>query len=98
MAINKKITGKKIKTTNTKKYKRLTKEQYATALQHPKWQKKRLEIFQRDLWRCKECGDTETMLHVHHLRYLCKFPWNELSKNLISLCTNCHKKKHKIKY
>lgn len=82
----------------TKTYTKLTKEQYAEALQHPKWQKKRLKMFERDNWKCRECGDTETMLHLHHLKYTKKYPWNEPAKNLITICSNCHKKKHKIKY
>ena len=88
-----------VKPTKVKKpYIKLTKEQYATALQHPKWQKKRLKMFERDNWKCRECGDIETMLHLHHLEYTKKYPWNEPAKNLITLCSNCHKKRHKIKY
>jgi len=78
-----------------KKYKRLTKAEYAKALQHPKWQRKRLRVFNRDKWRCTECKDTETTLHVHHLKYTRKYPYNEPMKNLITLCVKCHKKKHK---
>ena len=77
-----------------KPFVRLTKAQYAKALQHPKWQRKRLKVFERDKWRCHECKDTETTLHVHHLRYTKKYPWNELMKNLTTLCKKCHKKKH----
>jgi 5-methylcytosine-specific restriction endonuclease McrA len=76
------------------KVKRLTKVEYAKALTHPKWQKKRLRVFNRDKWRCKKCRDTETTLHVHHLKYTKRYPYNELMKNLTTLCGNCHKKKH----
>ena len=97
--MRKKNKTKKVATKPiVKPYKKLTKEEYAEALQHPKWQKKRLKMFERDGWKCKECGDTETMLHLHHLEYTKKYPWNEPAKNLITLCSNCHKKKHKIKY
>ena len=97
---NKKVTKNKLTAVKKliKPYKRLTKEEYSLALQHPKWQKKRLKIFERDKWRCKYCGDTETMLHIHHLEYTKKYPWNELDKNLISICSKCHKDAHKIKY
>ena len=88
----KKILKKKVV---RKPYKKLTKVEYDKALQHPKWQKKRLEIFQRDKWRCKKCGDTETTLHLHHKKYTRKYPWNEPRKNLITLCSKCHKKVHK---
>jgi hypothetical protein len=40
-----------------KPYKRLTKAEYAKALQHPRWQKKRLRVFQRDKWMCTQCKD-----------------------------------------
>lgn len=72
-----------------------TKEEYAKFIQHPKWQKKRLKVFQRDNWRCRKCKDTETTLHVHHLNYTKFYPWNEPMKNLITLCTRCHGKHHK---
>ena len=78
-----------------KKFKRLTKKEYAKALQHPKWQKKRLLIFKRDRWRCTKCKDIETTLHVHHLKYTKKYPYNEPMKNLITLCSRCHMKTHK---
>lgn len=85
----KKVVKKKVP------YKRLSKSEYAKALQHPKWQKKRLRVFNRDKWRCRECGDTETTLHVHHKKYTKRYPWNELMKNLITLCSKCHKAVHK---
>mgnify|MGYP003620613016 CR=1 FL=1 len=77
-------------------YKKLTKAEYDLALQHPKWQKKRLKVFERDKWRCTQCKDTETTLCVHHIRYTKKYPWQENMKNLISLCISCHKEIHKI--
>ena len=93
--ISKKYTTKKVKKLP---YKRLSKEEYDKALQHPKWQKRRLKVFERDNWRCRECGDTETTLCVHHKKYTKRYPWNEPMKNLTTLCSNCHKKTHKIKY
>ncbi len=86
------VTKKKV--VKKKPFKRLTKKEYAKALQHPKWQKKRLRVFNRDKWKCRECGDTETTLHVHHLKYTKKYPWNELFKNLITYCSRCHAKAH----
>ena len=51
---------------------------------------------ERDKWRCKDCGNTEAQLHVHHLKYTKKYPWNELDINLITYCNSCHAKAHKI--
>ncbi len=43
---------------------------YKEQLTHPNWQRKRLEIFQRDNFACTICGNTEHQLQVHHLYYL----------------------------
>lgn len=40
-------------------------EQY----RHPNWQKLRLMILQRDKFSCRGCGDNQSQLHVHHLKY-----------------------------
>ncbi len=70
------------------------KEQY----QHPYWQKKRLEILDRDEYRCLSCGDMDTQLHVHHKSYDkdCMI-WEYDNKNFITLCSQCHKEIHDIK-
>ena len=63
---------------------------YAEKLKHPKWQKKRLEIMQRDNFKCVYCGDTETTLNVHHLKYAGK-PWEANDDALITVCEDCHR-------
>lgn len=68
---------------------------YLKKLKHPKWQKKRLEILNRDNWTCVECGATELTLHVHHLKYKGADPWDTPSKYLETLCEDCHKNEHK---
>ncbi len=88
------VVKKKVEVKAT--YERLTKEEYAKALQHPKWQRKRLKIMERDKWRCRDCGNTEAQLHVHHLAYTKRYPWNEDNANLITYCNSCHAKAHKI--
>ncbi len=85
---------KKKQVKKAKPYTRLTKAEYAKALQHPKWQRKRLRVFNRDNWKCTRCRDTETTLHVHHKEYTKKYPYNELMKNLVTLCSVCHRKTH----
>lgn len=62
---------------------------YSTKLQNPKWQRKRLEVLNRDGFACKLCSDTETQLDVHHLKYTGK-PWDALLDDLITLCRHCH--------
>ena len=67
------------------------KEQY----EHPHWQKKRLEIFNRDNWHCRCCDETNVALHVHHLYYNrdCHI-WEIDNEGLVTVCVKCHKILH----
>lgn len=72
---------------------------YYEKLQNPLWQKKRLEILERDNWKCVKCQSTENTLHVHHKTYdFDKEPWDYQDKNFITLCNKCHKEEelHKV--
>lgn len=65
---------------------------YAEQLKSPKWQKKRLEILERDNFECQSCGCEDKQLHVHHKSYeYGKLAWEYDSINYISLCHYCHK-------
>ena len=69
---------------------------YSEQLKDPRWQKKRLEIMQRDSFKCASCGDEKSTLHVHHKNYVNgKAPW-EYGDSLITLCEKCHSKTHLI--
>jgi len=64
---------------------------YLEKLQDPRWQKKRLEVLERDEWMCQRCQDNESTLHVHHLSYTAgKEPWEYDLTNFITLCKGCH--------
>lgn len=64
---------------------------YSEKLKDPRWQKKRLEIFQRDNWTCQKCEDTEATLNAHHKDYLRNVElWDYPDELLITLCENCH--------
>lgn len=64
---------------------------YADKLKDPRWQKKRLEILERDKWMCRACGDKEKTLHVHHIFYLPNTdPWDIPSGLLVTFCCDCH--------
>lgn len=39
---------------------------YSQLLKDPRWQKKRLEILDRDDWKCTHCEAEHKTLHVHH--------------------------------
>lgn len=63
---------------------------YSEKLKNPKWQKKRLEILDRDGFTCRLCSNTKKTLHVHHLLYDGKDPWETPPGHLITLCEDCH--------
>jgi hypothetical protein len=62
---------------------------------HPNWQKKRLEILERDNFTCTQCGATEETLNVHHSHYVRgRKIWEYENCTLITFCDECHKAKH----
>lgn len=68
-----------------------TSKPYWLKLQDPRWQKKRLEIMQRDGFKCQECGTTDEKLHVHHQYYVGRRdPWQYPNSCLQTLCETCH--------
>lgn len=71
-------------------YKIKNEDSYASKLKSPKWQKKRLEILDRDSYKCRFCEDEESTLHVHHISYSNGNPWDIDSNLLITLCESCH--------
>lgn len=64
----------------------------------PRWQKKRLEIMERDGFMCQCCGESKSELNVHHKKYIKdKDLWDYDNKYLVTLCSNCHKETHLTK-
>lgn len=64
---------------------------YAEKLRDPRWQRKRLKIFERDEWACCYCFDRHNTLNVHHEIYIPgKPPWAIDDDLLVTLCENCH--------
>lgn len=69
--------------------------EYSEKLKDPRWQKKRLEIMQRDNFTCRLCGDAESELNVHHLYYVSgKAVYEYDNESLVTLCHDCHKSSH----
>jgi hypothetical protein len=64
---------------------------YSEKLKDPRWQKKRLEILERDEFTCRDCGSKDKTLHVHHCHYERGDPWNAHDGLLMTLCEGCHK-------
>jgi 5-methylcytosine-specific restriction endonuclease McrA len=68
-------------------------QEYYQKLKDPRWQKKRLEVMQRDGFSCQICFDTDSTLNVHHRRYIQgNEPWEYENYLLVTLCESCHKK------
>lgn len=63
---------------------------YAEKLRDPRWQRRRLEIFQRDNWTCQLCSRADLELHVHHLYRTTENPWEEPDLHLLTVCRLCH--------
>lgn len=68
---------------------------YINQLKDGRWQRKRLEIMQRDGFKCKVCG-SENALNVHHLYYQAGAKiWEYDDETLVTLCEICHNVIHK---
>jgi len=67
------------------------REAYLQKLRDPRWQRRRLEIMERDHFACRWCrGDKET-LNVHHLYYESgREPWDYPAEAFLTLCETCH--------
>jgi hypothetical protein len=65
---------------------------YSEKLKDPRWQKRRLEVMDRDKFTCRKCNEATKTLNVHH-RYYRKgaAPWEYPIEALITLCEPCHK-------
>ena len=65
---------------------------YKEKLLDVRWQKRRLEILEKDHWSCRACATKSGSFHVHHLWYDGSDPWDYPDEALVTLCSSCHKK------
>jgi len=76
----------------------MTKMTYQEQLQHPNWQRRRLEVLNLYGFECGNCGDKEKMLHVHHKKYVKgRMAWEYSDEELEVLCKDCHADEHENK-
>ena len=70
---------------------------YSELFKDPRWQKLRLEVLEYNNWECRNCGNREKTLNVHH-RYYKKGakPWEYKNEELLCLCEDCHNEHHVI--
>ena len=55
----------------------------------------RQQILRRDNWRCQSCG-TMANLEVHHREFR-SHSGNDSDENLITLCSDCHRRIHGLR-
>jgi len=78
-----------------RKEKRVAKISYSDQLKHPNWQRRRLEILQRDDFTCQVCMNKDETLHVHHKQYVKgRAAWEYAEHELVTLCASCHEAMH----
>lgn len=76
----------------------MNKQTYSEKLRDPRWQKMRLEVMQRDEWKCKRCGDKTKTLNVHHRWYeFGNEPWDYPLECLVTLCEDCHQDESELR-
>ncbi|MDZ4345946.1 MAG: hypothetical protein U1E51_26330 [Candidatus Binatia bacterium] len=76
----------------------MKKQPYAQQLRDPRWQKKRLEIMERDGFTCRHCESTKKTLNVHHTYYESgAAPWEYPEHALVTFCEDCHKNEEAYK-
>ena len=64
---------------------------YAEKLKDPRWQKKRLQIMERDDFTCGNCGRQDKSLAVDHKVYRTgRDPWDYPDHFLWTVCDDCH--------
>lgn len=72
---------------------------YAEKLKDPRWQRKRLEILNRDNFTCLDCEASDKTLHVHHCLYQKgNEPWDAPDSELRTLCEDCHEERQAVEH
>lgn len=67
------------------------KKPYSEKLKDPRWQKRRLELFEAANWTCSNCGSKTETLHAHHGYYKRNTePWDYPDSVMHVLCEACH--------
>lgn len=70
---------------------------YSEKLKDPRWQRCRLDTFERASWKCEECHIGTSTLTVHHVVYIKgRNPWEYRPDLLQCLCEPCHKHREEL--
>jgi len=69
---------------------------YSEKLRDPRWQKKRLQIMERDEFTCRDTSETGETLNVHHSWYAKGDPWDTPDEFLLTLSETAHKERQAL--
>jgi 5-methylcytosine-specific restriction endonuclease McrA len=70
---------------------------YSEKLKDPRWQRRRLELFNSKNWQCEYCNEHRAQLHAHHVHYIKGMPpWDYPDELIVVLCSDCHAEKHEF--
>lgn len=68
---------------------------YSEKLRDPRWQRVRLQVWERANFCCESCGNGKRSLEVHHCYYeKGKEPWEYPLTCFLLLCERCHDEWH----
>jgi len=87
---------KKIKKNQKIEYKGKQPITYERFLKTKYWKHVKEIILDRDNYKCIRCGNINN-LHVHHTTYKNHYNEHKHLSDLITLCSDCHKKEHNKK-
>jgi hypothetical protein len=70
-----------------------SKKQERNTREYAAWRRK---VFERDDFTCQECGQRGGTLNAHHIKSFSKFKnLRYVLSNGLTLCEQCHKRKHR---
>ena len=75
--------------------KKRAKTPYVLFLRSNYWKRVRKTVLQRDNYTCQHC-ESKKGLNAHHISYKHHGKEHMHLEDLITLCTKCHEKVHKI--
>ncbi len=72
-----------------------TKRQQRNSPGYNEW---RIRVYERDKYKCQNCGQVGGELNAHHIKSFKKYPKLRLDiDNGITLCIKCHKEVHRFR-
>lgn len=78
----------------------MTREKYENMLKSDYWKGYSYSLIKERNFTCEDCGrrfpNERNKLQVHHLVYRDVNPWSYRPDEVVVLCEECHRKRHKI--